>query len=657
MRSLNIKPSSFALCLAFFFAAATTHALNWIAPTAEELAATASTIAPGAGAEILYRFKQIDDLKYGAPATDEYIRIKIFNEKGVRQFDKVDIPYDDKNERIKSLSARVIKPGGAIVDVAKNAFYDRQMAKIGNIRLHVRSFSFPALEPGCIVEYKWTKTARSNIMSLKLDFMSDMPSRLVRFRIRPAELISGWRTEVYFYLCPEQPIRKESGGFGSVEMKNLPAIKSEPWMPPANDTQPWMLFYPTNSWGNAAYYWQNTAAHIHAAAEARINKPSQLVKSTALAVTRDATSDVERLDRINNYCKTTILNMDYYTPAGGLDDKTRRKTNRSLDEIIQRKIGDTTDIQVLFMALARVAGIEAHMALCANRSHGTFDKEMPFRFLLPDDLIATKPSDDDLWRFYDPARRLVNTGMLRWNNYGTLAFVALPEGYIWVRTPEQTPAHTHTRRTGAFKLDGEGTLSGDVKIEYKGHVAIEVRESFDLESQQKIEEMVRESVQERLPGAEVADVCVANLEDLSNPLELTYNIKVAGYAERAGQRLFLQPGFFTKGAGALFTDEKRTHNIDFHYASKVDDEVSISLPPRFTIEEGSSPADVTNKSWGYHKVDTAYNKTTNTIIYKRGFEFSQVRVSALEYAKIKRLFDIFAEHDAHALTLREERRE
>lgn len=649
---MNFKKLHFyAICLITLFAIyVRAYAIKWTAPTKDELLAPASLVDPDADVEILYRLQEIDDIKYGAPVVGEYIRIKVFNEKGMRKLAKIDIPYDQKKERIKSINARVVKPDGRIVEVEKKAFYDREIIRYGREKWHVRSFSFPALEPGCIAEYKWEKTAKENIVSLKLDFMSDMPAKRVVFRIRPAELIAGWNTEGYFFRCENQPLRRESYGFHSVEMKNLKAAAIEPFMPPSNDTQPWMMFYPSRGKDSAEAYWYNVATELHEAVEDGLRQMGPLVKSKALEITQNANSDAGRLRRINDYCHKAILNLDYYVPKGESTEEKSAKASRSPDKIIKSNTGNSDEIRLLFIALAKAAGVNAHMTLCPDRSHGAFIKDLPVQYFMRDKLVAVEFPDG--WRFYDPARRLVKTGVLRWQNSGTQALVATPNGVVWVNTLAPRLVDTQIKRNGKFKLDENGQLTGEVKIEYTGHAEIEARQNFELETQQQIEKLVKEDVRKRLNGAEVLEVRISDVYDFEHPFALSYKISVPAYAEKVGSLMFVQPGFFSKGLASPFTAGKRAYGITFDYASNEKDEILISLPRGYNLEEGSSPAVQSHPSWGEHTIDIGFRNSDNTILYKRVFKFSPTYISVSEYPKIKRLFDIFSRNDAHTLAFR-----
>jgi hypothetical protein len=626
------------------------RALDWLPVTDEDRDATASTIDPEAGAEILHRVRQIDDSRSHG-ITEEYIRIKVYNEKGVRQLSKIDVPYDNKNERIRSIEARVIKPDGTIINVDKKDFYDREIIKYGNLRLRVRSFSFPLIEPGVIVEYKWRRTSRDNIFMLKLDFMDDLPSRRVLFRIKAHDLGPGTATMGHFYLCGEQKIAQGKDGFSFIELRDLKASTVEPFMPPVSSVQPWMAFYPT--FGSASLYWSFVSHGFSAIVTEKTKKDSKLVRETAAKITQGLAMPGERIAAINDYCRTQIKNTDHDTTPGADESRERSRKLRGPDDVIKNKSGGTLEVGVLFIALAKSLGIEARLALCARRSNGPFLMGMPSVGLLPDLLIASHYMEE--WHFFDPSRREVDTGMLRWENEQQNAFVVLGRGYRWIITPKSPVEKSATKRTAKLQLDNEGTLTGNVHIEYSGHAAVDARERFQTEMQSRLEEKVRELVQARLPGAEVDNVTVSRREDFMKPFVLGYSVRVAGYAERAGQRLFIQPGFFTKGQPPLFSATTRAYDVCFNYATLAEDDVSIKMPPGYNIEQGSAPATVNRVSWGRHDIQISHSRKRGEIYYKRFFEFLPVQIAAEKYPEVKNTFDLTHLRDSHTLTLRSEK--
>jgi len=208
------------------------------------------------------------------------------------------------------------------------------------------------------------------------------------------------------------------------------------------------------------------------------------------------------------------------------------------------------------------------------------------------------------------------------------------------------------KRTGSFRFNEEGALFGAVRIEFGDIAGADAREKCYLQTREKIEERVREQVRTRLPLAEVTDVIAENADNVLKPFALAYTVSVPGYAERTGQRFIVQPGFFEKGKGALFTADTRASDIYFNYPINEKDDVTMAIPPWFKIEEGSAPDGIDKVDWGAYSVKISLKKKTNEILYARELAFSLLHMAAGGYPRLKNIFNKIHAGDAHTLTLR-----
>ena len=94
---------------------------------------------------------------------------------------------------------------------------------------------------------------------------------------------------------------------------------------------------------------------------------------------------------------------------------------------------------------------------------------------------------------------------------------------------------------------------------------VERKEWDDDDSPAQREETLKEGVKARLSTAELTDIRIENVTDPVKPFTYIYHIRVPGYAQRTGKRLFLQPAFFQRGVGPLFATSSRHHAIYFNY--------------------------------------------------------------------------------------------
>jgi hypothetical protein len=79
-----------------------------------------------------------------------HVRMKILTPAGIDDIGDIEITYDDDMEKLKGFEAETITPDGTKHKVKGDAVFEK---KAGHYK--TRTFSFPALEVGSIVEYKY----------------------------------------------------------------------------------------------------------------------------------------------------------------------------------------------------------------------------------------------------------------------------------------------------------------------------------------------------------------------------------------------------------------------------------------------------------------------------------------------------------------------
>jgi hypothetical protein len=638
---------------------------GWLPLTDAERNATASVIDPHAGAEILHRVEQINDGKEGACIVEGHIRVKVYDDNGVQRLSIINIPYTHKNQRFRSLEARVIKPDGTIVNVEKKDIYDREILQAGNQRVRVRSFAFPSLAPGMIVEYKWRFTLDGNIGTFPLRIMSDMPARRVLLRYKPHAHTSRFvDSKAYLHLCIGLEVQHGKDGFRSVEARNVKATIEEPFMPPSINVHPWILFYtsftgPRGGWSGISRSLFEFASELDKKGSKKESEANAtLVREIAEKIAKEIDSPAARAAAINDYCRSQIRNTDYIRDPIADDakaaEKRRERWPRAPGEIIKSKIGDSLEIQMLFIALAKALNMDAYPAFCANRNDGPFLLNIPSLSQLPDQLVAMRM---DGWQFFDPARRTVDTGMLHYDNEGQTALVIVDVErtnhgkHQWLVTPASPVEKTRTHRTANLRLDEDGAIEGDIKIEFTGHDALDARARFHAESQAGLDERARQYVKAQFPNAEISGITVSTPNDFLKPFVLACTLRVPAYADRTGRRLFVQPGVFGKNNSAPFLTETRVHDIWFDSPILTEDDITIKIPSGCQVEEGSAPKTLGKTQWGRHEIKISHTPARNEIHYNRVFEFAPQRTPADQYAKIKAIFDLVQLQDAHTLSL------
>ena len=178
----------------------------------------------------------------------------------------------------------------------------------------------------------------------------------------------------------------------------------------------------------------------------------------------------------------------------------------------------------------------------------------------------------------------------------------------WFKTPMSTPEKSKEKRTAKLSLDENGTLEGDVTIEYTGHLAVERKLLNDDDSPVQREENLKEVMKGRLSSAELSNIVIENATDPVKPFIYKYHVRVPEYAQRTGKRLFFQPGYFHKGIDALFSAGTRRYPIYFHFPWSEEDKITISLPKGYTLDNADRPAPIKAGEVCMHEINMGVTK-------------------------------------------------
>jgi hypothetical protein len=133
-------------------------------------------------------------------------------------------------------------------------------------------------------------------------------------------------------------------------------------------------------------------------------------------------------------------------------------------------------------------------------------------------------------------------------------------------------------------------------------------------------------------------------------------VRVPGYAQRTGKRLFLQPEFFQHGIGPLFSGSVRRYAVCFSYPWSEEDVVTITLPAGFTLDNADAPSPLKAAPVGDYSPTIGVTRDGRTMVYKRSFFFgggNNIVFPVTSYSSLKVYFDAVHLNDNHTVTLKQ----
>lgn len=643
------------LCFAVAMLCSAPAFADWRPIDPADLALKHSKTDPNADVEAMFREVYISNEQHGASYAQnvvrEYVRLKVFTDRG-KDFAHVQLPYFDK-QHIYDVQGRTIHPDGSIVELGKDAIFSKVLEKRG-YKTKVISFAMPAVEPGSIVEYRFTKNEGEMTRRYReLEVQSNYPVDELTFFIKPlSNMYVSYPTMRYFpFGCKPERGDLTREGFDVLKVKNVPAFHDEPFSPPRYSARQWILvYYEENSKSGKDQYWTSLGKDLYSAYNREIKVNGEL-KTIAAGIVAGAASDEEKLEKLLQYCRTELKDTGRDEIATASREES--KINKNTLDTIHRKQGTAEDINYAFLALAEAAGFEARRADLADRGTIIFEPVMQSRYFLNTFDIAIKVGDK--WRFYDVTNPAVPGGQLRWQEQGVYALVTDGKHPEMVQTPMLSAAENLERRLATLTLSEDGTLEGDIREMRFGNSASQWREQNRYTNDEQREQQLRDELKERFADFTLSKVKFTAMPDASRPVGIVYHIVVPGYTQRTGKRLFLRPDYFAAGFGSFFTETSRHNNIYFEYPWSEFDSVDIKLPAGFVLDHADAPSGVNAPPTCTYSIRMSFDKPNNLLHYERHLTFGGKDLLLFGkdvYPTLKKVFDIMHESDNHMLTLK-----
>jgi transglutaminase-like putative cysteine protease len=583
-RALRISLSSFVFgllilagCLPSASAAGANKVTSFRPVDPEELKMTFEPAAPGAPAIILYREVNHDDS--ASPAReDAYYRIKILTEEG-RKYADIEIPYLKESVTIKDIHARTIKPDGSIVDF-EGKVTTKSVVKARGLEFNARTFTLPAVQVGCILEYYYTEALNSDYYYYTASnwILSDeLFTKAGGFTLNPnRNMYLRWTWE---NMPAGEPQPKQgTDHIIRLQVTNIPAFPTEDYMPPLEQLKARVDFIYTDSAPetNVDHFWTEKAKKGNAWLDGFLGKPKALQPAVAEIVGPNDPPEV-KLQKL--YARVQQLRNTSYEVSKTEEEEKRAKEKEpgNAEDVWKRGYGTGVDLTWLYLALVRAAGFEAYGVLVAERDKYYFEPNLMQSGRLNQNIVLIKLNGKNI--FCDPGAAFTPFGLLPWSETAIQGLQLDKKQLIWVTSLVPTSDQARTERHAQLTLSDTGDLEGKLTVTYTGleaaRLRVEERHADETERQKFLEDTVKGYI----PAS--TDVKLTNKPEWKNsalPLAAEFEIKIPGWASAAGHHYLVPVGLFSAPEKHLFDHEMRIYPIYVNYPFLDSDDIEIQLP-------------------------------------------------------------------------------
>jgi hypothetical protein len=641
---------------------------EFVAPTPEELAMKEVPGYPGVAAVVLLR-REIDmnDLH----VVHHYERIKILTEEG-KKYANVELRYynlhdfgdnyysDDKE--IDSIAGRTIHPDGTIIPFTGKP-YLKTLESAKHIKYQARVFTLPDVEVGSIIEYRYdTRIDDHSFEAPQWYIQGDLFVKAAHYEWYPttAELVDHKERAInsiawFPVLPPGVQVARESRmspGKNSVQrvqaytldVKDIPPIVEEEFQPPTRAFSDRVLFSFT-AFRNADDFWKSEGKDWSKPLNSFIDLNSALGDITD-KVTAGATTPEEKLHKI--YAAVMALENTRFTrDRDQRENKAAGQVVKNAAEVYTAGRGSPSQLTLLFVGMARAAGLSASVMYVPDRSFEIFT---PAWLSLDqfDDYIAVV-NVDGKDQFFDPGTRYVPYGHLAWQHTFVDGMRQTDNGTAFAKAPGDDYKGNRVTRVANLEMDTQGVASGPVTLTFFGADAVDWRqralrgdeESLHHALQTYLEDMLNKNVDVKL-------VSVDGLADYEHPLVVKYTIK-GPLGTAAGKRLLMPVDLFMANETALFPHEKREQAIYFHYPRALQDALRIHMAQGFRVEAVPTPLKVMVPEGELYEITTTQDGTSFTT--RRNHIQGETVVLQKEYPELRSFYSQFEGKDRETVVL------
>jgi len=332
--------------------------------------------------------------------------------------------------------------------------------------------------------------------------------------------------------------------------------------------------------------------------------------------------------------------------------KEKIKDIHNAQDVWRDQSGNGDEIALLYVALARAAGLNVAPMKVVDRSRAVFDEGILWSGQMNDYIAVAQLDGKQV--FLDPGEKFCPFGLLDWKHALSRGFLLNDKPSVPTATITATPSVNYQassiQRIADLTLDESGGVTGTVRITLGGEEALYWRQLSLENDEDELRKRFNEWVKERIPQGVNADfdhfVGVADYDSM-----LLGTVRISGSVGTATAKRFFIPGqFFEVNSKLPFVaQDKRTLPVDLHFARTEEDDVTYHLPVGYGMESGPETRDINWAGRAVLKIKTTHEK--DTVNVNRTFAFIYTILDPQEYGALHNFYQKVAAADQQQITL------
>jgi len=340
--------------------------------------------------------------------------------------------------------------------------------------------------------------------------------------------------------------------------------------------------------------------------------------------------DIPGLGNISQISNEEIYNtvLNYVKSNYSWNGYMSKYASKSVNRLIDDKIGNCADINLFTVGLLKRYGIDAYPVLISTRDHGRIKYDFPvtdfFNYVLilakfDDNMILTDATEKNIMNNRIPPRCINDKGL-----------VIDQDQVLWVNLMSHFPSATVTYIE--IKFEDSLNFNSDLSKILTEYEAVKFRNS-EIE----VLTLIKENYNSNDYNVDAESMEVRNLESVNEPVLLNYTVQ--GKSELISNQIYIKPFLNEISSDNPFKKRSRTFPIDITYPLEKSFETKLIAPPGYVTEYLPKDFDTSNELFELHySIDTKSDTIECTLEY----QFKRSVYSPKDYTKIKGFFSTIA---------------
>ncbi|MEN7548567.1 DUF3857 domain-containing protein [Rapidithrix thailandica] len=425
------------------------------------------------------------------------------------------------------------------------------------------------------------------------------------------------------------------------EVKQLSAIKEEPFSPRWDEQTPSVIFAPSQfemgGYSGNMDSWEGFGKWI-----AQLNRNRDRLPDATLQEIKELTQGVnssrEKIAKVYEYLQNKTRYVSIQLGIGGYQPF-------EASFVDEKGYGDCKALSNYAYALLKAIGIDSHYTLVYAGKSGGYPLYRDF----PDNrfnhaILCVPNQGDTVW--LECTSQTQAAGYMGTFTGDREVLLITPEGGKIVSTPQYGKKENRQVRVGHVNLDAQGNANANVTSRYYGAIQDGSRAHYVNQSAKEQKKWLYETM-------EVSNFAIQDFELQRQKEEIPFvterlTIQVNKYASQSGKRLFFAPNLMSKNSFVPQRTEERKNEIVKRNAYIEADTITYQLPENYHIEHRPETTSFQSPFGSY---ESSVLQKDGKLIYIRKVEINKGRFPKEEYDALVNFYKAMYKADKQKIVL------